>query len=84
MKQVFLSSHSFGHGCHDPQLAISQRWTQVTVSLQPGAAAEVVDAAPEERAEGPFTLCSLGPGPGYVAAVVAQGVGWRLSCWQWS
>lgn len=63
---------------------VSQRWTQLTVSLQPGAGSEVVRAAPEARAEGPFTLCSLAPGSGYVAAVAAQGVGWRLLCWQWS
>ena len=63
---------------------VSQRWTAFTVSLQPGAAAEVVDSVPDGRAEGPFTLWPLEPGPGYVAAVAAQGVGWRLSCWQWS
>ena len=63
---------------------VSQRWTAFTVSLQPGAAAEVVNAAPDEPVDGPFTLCPLAPGPGYVAAVAAQGVGWRLSCWRWS
>jgi len=62
---------------------VSQRWTQFTVSLLPGAAAEVVNSAPDAQVEGPFTLCPLAPGPGYVAAVAAQGVGWRLSCWRW-
>ena len=55
---------------------ISQRWTQFTVPLQPGAGAE--------RVGGRFTLCALAPGPAYVAAVAAQGADWRLSCWQWS
>ena len=63
---------------------VSERWSAFTVSLQPGAAADVVSAAPDAPVEGPFTLCPLAPGPGYVAAVAAQGVGWRLSCWRWS
>jgi 4'-phosphopantetheinyl transferase len=63
---------------------VSQRWTQFTVSLQPGTAKETVHSAPEARVEGPFTLCPLAPGAGYVAAVAVQGTGWRLSCWQWS
>jgi len=62
---------------------VSQRWMQFTVSLQPGAAAELVHASPEAPVEGPFTLCSLAPGVGYAAAVAVQGTGWRLSCWQW-
>jgi 4'-phosphopantetheinyl transferase len=61
---------------------VSQRWTQFTVSLQPGAVAELVNCAPEARVEGLFTLCPIAPGSGYVAAIAAQGVGMRLSCWQ--
>ena len=63
---------------------VSERWTAFTVSPQPGAAAEVVDSAPDGGVEGPITLCPLDPGAGYVAAVAAQGLAWRLSCWQWS
>ena len=63
---------------------VSQRWTQFTVSLEPGAAAGLVTTAPEARADGAFTICPLAPGSEYVAAVAVQGAGWRLSCWQWS
>jgi hypothetical protein len=117
---------------------ISQRWTQFTVPLQPGAVAapvegrftpgpcqsqlprgaEGVDARfrghdkarlgvvtpaqclpsrkrgwgvhlfqtqPQDSDEAlRFTLYALAPGPAYVGAVAAEGVGWRLSCWQWS
>lgn len=61
---------------------VSRRWTQFTVSLEPGAA-DLLPAPPDAQIEGLSTLCPLEPGPGYVAAVAAQGTGWRLSCWQW-
>lgn len=67
---------ALGHG-------ISRRWTQFTVSLQPGAPADLLNAVTGAQAEDPFTLCPLAPGPGYVGAIAAQGTGWRLSCWQW-
>jgi 4'-phosphopantetheinyl transferase len=62
---------------------VSRHWTQFTVSLETGAA-EVVRGAPSDvGVQGPFTLCPLEPGSGYVAAVAAQGTGWCLSCWHW-
>jgi 4'-phosphopantetheinyl transferase len=63
---------------------ISPLWTQFSVSLTPGAATELPNAGSEAGGEGRFTLCPLEPGPGYVAAVAAQGMGWHLRCWQWS
>ena len=63
---------------------ITQRWTQFTVSLERRAGPEVRNAALGAWADAPFTLCPLAPGSGHVAAVAAQGSGWRLSCWQWS
>jgi 4'-phosphopantetheinyl transferase len=63
---------------------VSERWTQFTLSLQPGAAAERVSDAAGTQAKGAFTLCPLVPGSGYVGAVAARGEGWRLNCWQWS
>jgi 4'-phosphopantetheinyl transferase len=62
---------------------VSQFWTQFSVSLAPGAATELPIAGSEAGGEGRFTLCPLEPGPGYVAAVAAQGVGWHLRCVQW-
>jgi 4'-phosphopantetheinyl transferase len=63
---------------------VSQCWTQFSVSLTPGAVTELPSAESDAGAEGRFTLCPLEPGPGYVAAVAARGVGWYLHCWQWS
>jgi len=63
---------------------VSQHWTQFSVSLTPGAAAELVHVESEPPAKGRFTLCPLQPGSGYVGAVAAQGAGWHLHCWQWS
>jgi 4'-phosphopantetheinyl transferase len=63
---------------------VSQRWTQFSVSLTPDAADELPGARPAEEGEGRFAIFPLEPGPGYVGAVAAQGVGWQLHCWQWS
>ncbi|MBN1249828.1 MAG: 4'-phosphopantetheinyl transferase superfamily protein [Anaerolineae bacterium] len=63
---------------------ISRRWTQVTVPLQLDPAAQMVNAAPEDGAEGPFALWPLAPASGYIAAVAVQGAEGRLGCWQWS
>lgn len=30
-----------------------------------------------------WTLCPLVPAPGYLAAVAAEGSGWRLAGWRW-
>jgi 4'-phosphopantetheinyl transferase len=62
---------------------VSRHWTRFTVSLQPGAPAELLNAAAGAPAGDLFTLCPLAPEPGYVATIAAQGAGWRLSCWQW-
>jgi 4'-phosphopantetheinyl transferase len=63
---------------------VSQRWVQFSVSLMPGATDEVPGAESEAEGEGRFTILALEPGAGYVAAVAARGVRWRLRCWQWS
>jgi 4'-phosphopantetheinyl transferase len=63
---------------------VSQRWRQFTVSLTPGVATQLPGAGPASGTDGRLTNCPLAPGSGYVAAVAARGVGWHLSCWQWS
>ena len=63
---------------------VSRRWTQFSVSLTPGTVVELSGAGTKVGDDGRFTLCPLEPGPGYVGAVAAQGVGWHLRCWHWS
>ena len=63
---------------------VSQAWTQFSVSLAPGAVTELAGAGTGAGQGGCFTLCPLQPGPGYVAAVAAQGAGWSLHSWHWS
>jgi 4'-phosphopantetheinyl transferase len=38
---------------------------------------------PAEMVAGAWTLRSLDPAPGYVAALAVVGEGWRLRCWRW-
>jgi 4'-phosphopantetheinyl transferase len=55
---------------------------QFYVSLRPGEAAALLHSElPQEVAR--WSLQELWPGPGYVAALAAEGHGWRLACWQW-
>jgi len=56
---------------------------QFDVSLAPGEPARLlhVDRDPQETAR--WSLQALRPGNDYIAAVVVQGHGWRLTCWQW-
>jgi 4'-phosphopantetheinyl transferase len=63
---------------------VSQIWRQFSVSPTAGATTVLRSAESEAGAAGQFTLRPLHPDAGYVAAVAAQGVGWHLSCWQWS
>ncbi len=63
---------------------VSQRWTQFSVSLQPGDQVELVETALKASVEGPFTLYPLAPGDGYVATVAVQGIAGRVYCWEWS
>jgi 4'-phosphopantetheinyl transferase len=63
---------------------VSRRWTRFSVCLTPGVVVGLSGAGIEVGDDSQFTLCPLEPGPGYVAAVAAQGVGWHLRCWHWS
>jgi len=53
------------------------------VSLAPGELAALLRTRDDEREAARWSLRELRPGPGYVAAVAAEGGGWRLRCWQW-
>ena len=56
---------------------------QFNVSLSPGEPARLLstDGDPQEALR--WSLQSLFPGSGYVAALAVAGHGWRLKCWQW-
>lgn len=52
------------------------------VSLTPGEPARFLGAVDREHALR-WTLRELDPAPGYVAALVAEGSGWEVTCWRW-
>jgi 4'-phosphopantetheinyl transferase len=53
------------------------------VSLARGAAASLLAVRGDAREAARWTLLVLEPGPGYCAALVAEGRDWRLKCWRW-
>lgn len=53
------------------------------VSLTPGEPASLLAVRGDAREAARWTLRGLEPGAGYCAALVAEGEGWRLKCWQW-
>jgi 4'-phosphopantetheinyl transferase len=53
------------------------------VSLVPGEPAALLSTRPDPAEAPRWRVVELVPGPGYAAALVAQGAGWQLSCWQW-
>jgi len=57
---------------------------QFDVSLAPGEPARLLHVEGDAEEASRWTLAELAPGPGYVAALVVEGHGWRLACWQWA
>jgi 4'-phosphopantetheinyl transferase len=55
---------------------------QFEVSLTPGAPAALLDVAGDQQERDRWELHALDPGPGYVAALMVEGRGWALHCWQ--
>jgi 4'-phosphopantetheinyl transferase len=53
------------------------------VSLVPGEPARLLKTRGEPHELARWSLRELFAGPGYVAALAAEGNDWRLSCWQW-
>ena len=62
---------------------LSHPLDQFDVSLVPGGPAQLLRTRGDPRDLRRWSLKELYPGPGYVAALAAEGHGWRLSCWQW-
>ena len=56
---------------------------QFDVSLAPGEPAALLATQQDPSEAFRWSLQELTPAPGYVAALVVAGHGWRLTCWQW-
>lgn len=54
------------------------------VALAPGVPAALLRVHGEDGGAERWSIRALDPGPGYAAAVAAEGHAWRLSCWQWT
>lgn len=54
-----------------------------SVSLVPGEPAMLLNAREDPSEAARWTLRELKPGPGYAAALAAEGPGWRLVCRDW-
>jgi len=56
---------------------------QIDVSLVPGEPPGLVSIDGDVKEVSRWTLQELRPAPGFVAALVVEGQGCRLSCWNW-
>jgi 4'-phosphopantetheinyl transferase len=56
---------------------------QFDVSLVPDEPARLLESREESQATDRWSLSALFPGTGYAGALVVEGSGWQLSCWQW-
>jgi 4'-phosphopantetheinyl transferase len=63
---------------------LSGSLNQVDILLAPGEPAKLLSVAGNEQEASRWCLQQLMPVPGYMAALVVEGHGWRLACWQWS
>jgi len=62
---------------------LSLRLDQFSVSVGPLEPAGLLSASGDPAEAARWSLTSLAPGPGYLAALAVEGHGWRLKCWQW-
>lgn len=56
---------------------------QFDVSLTPGEPAALIDSREDPLATSRWSLHALTPGAHYAGALVVEGIGCQLSCWQW-
>jgi 4'-phosphopantetheinyl transferase len=62
---------------------LSHPLDQFDVSLIPGESARLLGTRGDPQELFRWSLQELFPGPGYAAALAAEGRDWRLACWQW-
>ncbi|MGH7773245.1 MAG: 4'-phosphopantetheinyl transferase family protein [Candidatus Binatia bacterium] len=60
---------------------LTLRLDQFAVSLAPGEPAALLDTKDDPQEASRWSLRELVPGPGYVAALAAEGYNWQLRCW---
>lgn len=53
------------------------------VSFEPGEPEALIGISGASDKSSHWFLQAIQPGPGYVAALVAEGLDWRLKCWEW-
>lgn len=54
------------------------------VSLAPGESAALLDSREDPHEVERWSMLELFPGPGYTGALVLEGGGWQVLCWQYS
>jgi 4'-phosphopantetheinyl transferase len=69
-KEAYVKAHGAG---------LSLPLDSFTVSLTPGRAAQLQAADSDQ-----WSMHSVEPAPGFVAALVAEGQYWQRSCWSWN
>ena len=62
---------------------LSMPLDQFDVAFLPGEEPRLLETRPEPAEASRWTLRSLEPGAGYKGAIVAEGAGWTLRCWDW-
>ncbi len=63
-------------------MGLSFPLNQFSVSLAPGEPAILLNVLEDPQETSRWSLQTLEPGPGYVAALAVEGQDWRLKCWQ--
>ena len=66
-----------GHGLSVPP-------DRIEVTIRPDDRPRLIAAGDDPAEAARWALRNLSPGTGYVAALVARGHSWRLSCWDWN
>ena len=56
---------------------------QFDVTLAPGEPAKLLETRDDPLGISHWTMRALNPGPEYIAALVVEGDGWDMKCWQW-
>jgi 4'-phosphopantetheinyl transferase len=63
-------------------LGFSMPLDQFDVTLAPDAPPQLLRVEGTPRETERWSFCDLAPGPGFLAAMAVEGVGWRLACFQ--
>ena len=73
-KEAYIKAHGEG---------LSLPLDQFDVSLAPGEPAALLATRGDPQEALRWSLQTLAPGSGYVAALAVEGQGWQLTCWHW-